>query len=327
MAHIQSYKIGPQSELSQKILNEISRAKVCLLNPEAKSEYDAQLRAEVDRQTLAPPVETSAFDDSTFDDSTAPFDDSLALAIEPAGLGGLETAGLDDFDSASKKRPDWHRQSLRLPKTRQRRRAAPIAVTLACLLLILAGIAFTFVGDGPASDEPLEVEEPLEMVDHAVATSADIPRMDVPATLDSPRASASRRASAMRSPANGPAAANTDTRHPIPTQQQLRQAQQQLRQARDKLQIEGKISPNQVLDAAIAENHPWMRYVLLQLAIELCGQADSGHWAEARRIALTAADMLVREYQVSGDFHNQVESQFRNPPRVPSAGGNLEQPK
>ena len=31
-AHIHTYKIGPQSDLSQRLLNEIAQAKVCLLD-------------------------------------------------------------------------------------------------------------------------------------------------------------------------------------------------------------------------------------------------------------------------------------------------------
>ena len=43
-AHIQSYKIGPQSDLSQRLLNEISKAKVCLLDQDNKAEYDRLLK-------------------------------------------------------------------------------------------------------------------------------------------------------------------------------------------------------------------------------------------------------------------------------------------
>src|SRR5580704_9766841 len=44
MAHVQTYKNGPQSELSQKLLNEIAAAKLCLLRPNKKEPYDEQLR-------------------------------------------------------------------------------------------------------------------------------------------------------------------------------------------------------------------------------------------------------------------------------------------
>ena len=50
MAHIRTFQTGPYSEWSQKLLNEIAAAKVCLLNPEKKAEYDAQLRAQLAAQ-------------------------------------------------------------------------------------------------------------------------------------------------------------------------------------------------------------------------------------------------------------------------------------
>ena len=48
MSHIQTYKNGPRAELSQKLLNEISAAKLCLLKPQKKGPYDAQLRQTLD---------------------------------------------------------------------------------------------------------------------------------------------------------------------------------------------------------------------------------------------------------------------------------------
>ncbi len=44
MAHLQTYKNGPQAELSQKLLNEVATAKLCLLKPAKKTSYDEQLR-------------------------------------------------------------------------------------------------------------------------------------------------------------------------------------------------------------------------------------------------------------------------------------------
>ena len=47
MAHVQTYKTGPHSELSQRLLNEIAAAKLCLLRPQKKSVYDEQLRQQL----------------------------------------------------------------------------------------------------------------------------------------------------------------------------------------------------------------------------------------------------------------------------------------
>lgn len=49
MAHIRNFASGKHAEFSQRILNEISAAKVCLLQPDKKADYDARLK-----QQLAP---------------------------------------------------------------------------------------------------------------------------------------------------------------------------------------------------------------------------------------------------------------------------------
>lgn len=47
MAHVRGYSNGPHGVLSQHVLNEISSAKICLLNPGRRSLYDDQLRQEM----------------------------------------------------------------------------------------------------------------------------------------------------------------------------------------------------------------------------------------------------------------------------------------
>ncbi len=53
MIHIRTYQMGKHSELSQKILNELAAARVCLLNPEKKAAYDAELRAQCAQRAQA----------------------------------------------------------------------------------------------------------------------------------------------------------------------------------------------------------------------------------------------------------------------------------
>jgi len=45
MAFVRTFQTGDRSELSQKILNQISSAKLCLLQPEKRAAYDQQVRA------------------------------------------------------------------------------------------------------------------------------------------------------------------------------------------------------------------------------------------------------------------------------------------
>lgn len=62
MAHVRTYQSGKFSALSQKILNELTGAKLCLLQRERKAPYDEQLRAKLSAEgklssdnLLAPP--------------------------------------------------------------------------------------------------------------------------------------------------------------------------------------------------------------------------------------------------------------------------------
>ena len=45
MAHVRKYQNGPQSAWSQQLLNELAAAKICLLSPERRRAYDAELQA------------------------------------------------------------------------------------------------------------------------------------------------------------------------------------------------------------------------------------------------------------------------------------------
>ena len=45
MAHLRTFQGGPHAVLSQRLLNEVAAAKICLLTPSKKAAYDATLRA------------------------------------------------------------------------------------------------------------------------------------------------------------------------------------------------------------------------------------------------------------------------------------------
>ena len=56
MSFIKEYQAGADSELSQKLLNELSAARLCLLSAPAKAAYDTQLRAQLKPQAAPGPV-------------------------------------------------------------------------------------------------------------------------------------------------------------------------------------------------------------------------------------------------------------------------------
>ena len=48
MSHVKTFQSGKHSAISQRILNEIASAKLCLLNPTKKSEYDRWLKSQLE---------------------------------------------------------------------------------------------------------------------------------------------------------------------------------------------------------------------------------------------------------------------------------------
>ena len=52
-AHLKTYQLGQHAALTQKILNEVSAAKVCLLDPQRKAAYDARLRKDLETRQKA----------------------------------------------------------------------------------------------------------------------------------------------------------------------------------------------------------------------------------------------------------------------------------
>jgi hypothetical protein len=89
MIHLRSLQTGPQAELTQKLLNEIAAARLCLLKPEKKASYDATLRAQMAARAAArtpPPL-------------PAPRTNSAQAASTDAA--GESTSPLLDFISAA----------------------------------------------------------------------------------------------------------------------------------------------------------------------------------------------------------------------------------
>jgi|GEM_PF-1889584 len=60
MMHVRSYQGGRYSDLSQKLLNELAAARVCLLDPAKKAAYDEQLRRQLHNQPAAEAASRSA---------------------------------------------------------------------------------------------------------------------------------------------------------------------------------------------------------------------------------------------------------------------------
>jgi hypothetical protein len=73
MSHVQTHKTGPNSAASQKLLNELSAAKLCLLNAKKKAAYDEDLKAKLAAAAPVVPVAQAIAED----------EESLAAGLMP----------------------------------------------------------------------------------------------------------------------------------------------------------------------------------------------------------------------------------------------------
>ncbi len=71
MAHIRSFQAGQHAALSQQLLNEISTARVSLLNPKNKADYDAALQVDLAKKqaaSLPPPPQADVSKENSISD-------------------------------------------------------------------------------------------------------------------------------------------------------------------------------------------------------------------------------------------------------------------
>src|SRR5688572_24758905 len=89
MAYIRSFQAGPRVAHTQKLLNELATAKLCLLDPTGKAGYDASLQAR-----HAPPPQPPL-------PPAAPYLHSVATAEPPLQVAPACRAGADPAPQAA----------------------------------------------------------------------------------------------------------------------------------------------------------------------------------------------------------------------------------
>ena len=149
MVHLKTFQAGKYSELSQKILNEIATAKVCLLNAEKKAAYDELLRRELGPKS---PVVAKA------------------VVVAPAAA---RSAGTPEPMPAAV--PSFTSQRASSYLAGRRKRSWQVPVVLAGLALAAALVlAFSLMGDG----EPAVARRPS-----APKAAPQTPRKQRPASV------------------------------------------------------------------------------------------------------------------------------------------------
>jgi hypothetical protein len=121
MAYIQGCANGPHLPLSQKLLNEIAAARLCLLDPKKKAAYDAKLKASLPATTI--PLATPILADplaSPKDGSPADSPSRSDLAFQ--GLGA----------------------SAQSPRPRRKKRPKYVLLGLATIPLLVVGLVLVF---------------------------------------------------------------------------------------------------------------------------------------------------------------------------------------
>lgn len=151
MAHVRTFQAGPNSALSQKLLNEISAARICLLNSAKKAEYDRVLRAKEASQP-APVVERSP--PVVEGSPTTPLRPTEGLPTPaPPGLQPIPVSGFPSSPSPINLGGRPH--SLRYAPPKKKLPALGIAVGGACLLAAVIAVIMVLNRGEPENTQPL----------------------------------------------------------------------------------------------------------------------------------------------------------------------------
>lgn len=127
MAHLRSLAAGQHASLTQKLLNQISAAKLCLLKPDKRAEYDAALRAKYAAQA-------------------AP-----AAAITPQPAGALDfieeqpAAAADPADPLGLNSPSAGSYASRTYVRRRKKSAGPMLFMIGAPILGIAAVAAAII--------------------------------------------------------------------------------------------------------------------------------------------------------------------------------------
>ena len=95
MSHLRTFQAGQHGPLSQKLLNEVAAARICLLNPRKKAAYDASLRTELESRGCRKSDEMAALRPTHAARRTWPHADAAILTAVAAvvGVGADRVAG------------------------------------------------------------------------------------------------------------------------------------------------------------------------------------------------------------------------------------------
>jgi hypothetical protein len=195
MAHVRTFQTGTRGGHSQEILNELSTAKVCLLDPERKRLYDAQLRgsrtAAAAQPAAQPPVAAPQPARGIARPAAPPGGLAVAVPARPVAVVRPVTA-------VSEESPIGLPRSVSssLPRIRRRSSQAPLvgAVLGIAMLVILALVVWSLGEKAPstrnddARGSGTAPRKPVKPISDAQETAKSAPaKSSVPKWKSDPR--------------------------------------------------------------------------------------------------------------------------------------------
>jgi len=143
MAHLRSLQTGQHAEMSQKLLNQISTAKLCLLKADKRAEYDTALRARYAAQQAAQSAPAGS-------EAAAPAAGALDFIDQ-------QPAGDDESDPLGLNSPSGGSYASRTYVRRRKKSVGPLLMMIGAPILGIAAVAVAIVihnnqEQGPGDD-------------------------------------------------------------------------------------------------------------------------------------------------------------------------------
>jgi hypothetical protein len=160
MAHVRNFQRGKNAAESQKILNELAAAKVCLLTEAKKSDYDKQLREQLRAKKAAATAARAATPVAGAPIPVAAVPEPpVAEAIPTAVAEAPAQPGFSNSPKISARKPSVHRR-------RRKNSVLPIGIAVVCLGVLAVGgiVAMSQLGDkkDKSSSKESELDKPTK---------------------------------------------------------------------------------------------------------------------------------------------------------------------
>jgi len=185
MAHLRTLQTGPHSEQSQTLLNQIATAKLCLLAPDKKTSYDAELRRKLESNAArSTPVADGRLQPRTplriaaRLDAASTATNSADSAAEPNAIE-LGSLGFDPATQRATKKSRSRAKPGRGPLAFWAPLAAVMAVLVAIWIASQSDSGFSpnlAAKDGGETRQPRAAERAVQATDHPTAVGNIQPR-------------------------------------------------------------------------------------------------------------------------------------------------------